>query len=151
MELIEINIHDWTHRLGHLAARLMPTSVTRLHRPAGSEGGMLRSGRGHMAVITEELQQHYGWCSTRTLEMRWGLEGARSLHPQPGLHWLYDTLTSREVACKATLMVAAAQSHASSCALPVTLAPHWPRAAHINATLISRGDDQPIMYSSLKI
>lgn len=58
MELIEINIHDWTHRLEHLAALLMPTSVTRLHWPAGSEGGMLRSGRGHMAVITEELKQH---------------------------------------------------------------------------------------------
>lgn len=48
-------------------------------------------------------------------------------------------------------MVAAAQSHASPCALPVTLAPRWPRAAHINATLISKGDDQPIMHSSLKI
>lgn len=70
MELIEINIHDWTRRLGHLAARLMPTSVTHLHWPAGSEGSMLRSGRGHMAVITEELEQHYGCCSTRTLEMR---------------------------------------------------------------------------------
>ena len=28
IELIEINIHDWARRLGHLAARLMPTSVT---------------------------------------------------------------------------------------------------------------------------
>lgn len=44
---------------GHLAERPTPTSVTRLHRPAGSEGSMLRSGRGHMAVITEELEQHY--------------------------------------------------------------------------------------------
>lgn len=70
MELIEINIHDWTRWPGHLAARLMPTSVTRLHRPAGSEDGMLRSGRGHMAVITEELQQHYEQCFTRTLDMR---------------------------------------------------------------------------------
>lgn len=47
--------------------------------------------------------------------------------------------------------MAAARSHASLCALPVTLAPRWPRAAHINATLISKGDDQPIMHSSLKI
>lgn len=70
MELIEINIHDWTRKLGHLAARLMPRSVTRLHQPAGSEGGMLGSGRGHMAVIAEELEQHSGWRSTRTSEMR---------------------------------------------------------------------------------
>lgn len=28
IELIEINIHGWTHGPGHLAARLVPTSVT---------------------------------------------------------------------------------------------------------------------------
>lgn len=28
IELIEINIHDWTREPGHLAARPVPTSVT---------------------------------------------------------------------------------------------------------------------------
>lgn len=57
IELIEINIHDWTRgQPGHLAARLVPTSVTvcggppALHGRRGRVGAVLRSGRGHMAV-----------------------------------------------------------------------------------------------------
>lgn len=34
---------------------------------------------------------------------------------------------------------------------PQPLAPHWPRVAHINATLMSDGADQPIMHSSVKM
>lgn len=52
IELIEINIHEWTRRPGHLAACLMPASVTGSRCPAGSEGSLLRSGRGHMAVMS---------------------------------------------------------------------------------------------------
>lgn len=59
--------------------------------------------------------------------MRFRGRGPRSLHPQPGPDWFYNTLTSQEAARKATLMAAAAQSRASPCALPVTLAPHWPQ------------------------
>lgn len=54
IELTEINIHDWARAPGHLAAQLMPTSVTIRRRPAGSEGSLLRSGRGRMPVITAE-------------------------------------------------------------------------------------------------
>lgn len=43
-ELIEINIHDWAPGPGHLAAHLMPTSVTVRRRPAGS---LLRSCACH--------------------------------------------------------------------------------------------------------
>lgn len=101
----------------------------------------LSSQRSYSSITGAALQGHWTW----------GSQGAPSLHPQPGPDWFYNTLTSREAAHKATLMVAASQSHASPFALPVTLAPRWPRAAHINATLISKGDDQPIMHSSLKI
>ncbi|KAI9542470.1 hypothetical protein NQZ68_019152 [Dissostichus eleginoides] len=44
---------------GHLAARLMPTSVTVL--PCRQGGGLLRSGRGRMAVRSS--QSRGGFCN----------------------------------------------------------------------------------------
>lgn len=124
IELIEINIHDWTHGLGHLAAHLMPTSVTIRRRPAGSEGGLLRSGRGRMPVMSlqsEGSQRSFcDWrsvclhqrCFTRTLKiwiggglrafiLSWDWTGSKALSPTSRLPY------------GPVLMVAAPQSHAS--------------------------------------
>lgn len=74
IELIEINIHDWTRgQLEHLAA--CASISHRLQRAAGVSGTVgvvLRHGRGHMAVT--EQGGHYAscchyHCSTRTLQI----------------------------------------------------------------------------------
>lgn len=68
IELIEINIHDWTHKLGHLAAHLMPTSVTIRRCPAGREGSLLRSGMGRMPVtVLKKERDHRGATVTSPL------------------------------------------------------------------------------------
>lgn len=67
IELIEINIHDWTHKLGHLAAHLMPTSVTIRCCPAGREGSLLRSGMGRMPVTVLKKRDHRGATVTSPL------------------------------------------------------------------------------------
>lgn len=64
IELIEINIHDWTRKLGHLAAHLMPTSVTIRRCPAGREGSLLRSGMGRMPVtVLKREESQRGHCN----------------------------------------------------------------------------------------
>lgn len=74
IELIEINIHDWTcGQLEHLAA--CASISHRLQRAASvpwTVGVVLRRGRGHMAVT--EQGGHYAsrchyHCSTRTLQI----------------------------------------------------------------------------------
>lgn len=101
--------------------------------------------------IAEELQQRRIGAPPQG-RWRYGSEGAPSPHPESGPDWVWSTLTSQRAAYRPVLMVAAPQSHASPHHTPpTTLAPHWPRAAHINATLISKGADQPIMHSSVKI
>lgn len=167
IELIEINIHDWTRRPGHLAARLMPTSVTvRAALPAVREGGLLRSGRGRMPVmsqrsegIMEELLWRH-WRSERPASALlhkdiedmdrgelpafspgvWTRLGPEHPHPNPaGCLWASVNGGCSTEPCQ--------PPHSPQ----QLLAAHWPRAAHINATLISKGADQPIMHSSVKI